>query len=219
MYLFFKMLARIVFMPLFRIEVIGGRNFNGGAVICSNHRSLADPIILSCVIKRRIYYMAKSELFTEHGRLFAWLLKSLGVFPVSRQSADRRALSRAEEILKNECVVGIFPQGKIVHDEKSFKIKSGASLLAMRTGSDIIPVSIYFEGAIRPFKRITVRIGNKIPVAREIGLCSKKCREISNKVSKEVELLLEAEHGNSFGKVGGLLLRSEQSHNNSERSP
>ncbi len=27
--------------------------------------------------------MAKSELFDDHGKLFAWLLKSVGTFPVA----------------------------------------------------------------------------------------------------------------------------------------
>lgn len=216
MYRFLKALARIFFLPFFRIDVIGDTSFERGAILCSNHRSLLDPIILSCVMKHRIYYMAKSELFTDHGKVFSWLLKKVGVFPVSRGSADKGAISFAEKLLKGGCVVGIFPQGKIVNNEKSFKIKSGASLLAMRAGVSIIPVSIYFEGRIHPFKRITVRIGEKIPVRQERGICSKKCRELSLKLSKTVELLLEAEHGNSFGKVGRLLLRSEQSRYNSK---
>lgn len=211
MYRFLRALAKIVLITFFRIEVTGGKKLERGVILCSNHRSLLDPIILSCVMKRQIYYMAKSELFTEHGKMFAWFLKSVGVFPVSRESADRGAFSRAEKLLKGGCVVGIFPQGKIVKDEKSFKIKSGASLLAMRTGAPIIPVSIYFKGNIRPFKRISVRIGEKIPVRQERGICSKKCRELSFELSKTVKLLLEEEHGNSSGEVGGLLLRSKQS--------
>ena len=36
--------------------------------------------------------MAKSELFDDHGKLFAWLLKSVGTFPVARGSADKSAV-------------------------------------------------------------------------------------------------------------------------------
>lgn len=216
MYRFLRILARIIFIPFFRVRVIGDEKINGGAVLCSNHRSTIDPIILSCVMKRRIYYMAKSELFTDHGRLFAWLLRTVGVFPVSRGSADRNSLLCAEELLKSGFVVGVFPQGKIVNDEKSFKPKSGASMLAIKTGVPIVPVSIYFEGAVRPFKKITVRIGDNIPVERELRACPKKYRELSAKLSKTVESLLEVEHGDSSGKVSRVLLRSEQSHYNSK---
>lgn len=216
MYRFLRMLAKIILIPFFRIKVIGDRDLESGTILCSNHRSLLDPIILSCVTKRKIYYMAKSELFTEHGKIFSWLLKTVGVFAVSRESADRKALSNAEELLKNGMVVGIFPQGKIIDDEKSFKIKSGASLLAMRAGVPIIPVSIYFNGRIHPFKRITVRIGEKIDVRQELGVCSKKCRELSLQLTRTVESLLEVKHGNSFSEVSGLLLRSEQSRYDSE---
>lgn len=211
MYRFLKVLALVLFFPLFRVKIIGEKNFQGSAILCSNHRSLADPIILSCVMKRKIHFMAKSELFDCHSKLFAWLLRSLGVFPVSRNSVDKNAVHRAEELLKNGCIVGIFPQGKIVAESEGFKIKSGASLLAMRTGVPIIPVAIYFEGKIRPFKRITIRIGKAIPVEKENGACAKKCRILSERLSKTVESLLEVKHENNFSKVGGLLLRSEQS--------
>ncbi len=216
MYQFLKVLALGLFFPLFRVRIIGERDFQGSAVLCSNHRSLIDPIILSCVMKRKIYYMAKSELFDEHGNFFAWLLKSTGAFPVARSSADKGAVLEAEKLLKNGCIVGIFPQGKIVSDETEFKIKAGASLLAMKTGAPIIPVSIYFEGKIRPFKKITVRIGELIPVEKENGAYAKKCRVLSEWLSKTIKTLLEVKHENNFSEVGGLLLRGEQSRYNSK---
>ena len=43
--------------------------------------------------------MAKSELFDDHGKLFAWLLKSVGTFPVARGSADKSAVVKAEKLL------------------------------------------------------------------------------------------------------------------------
>ena len=211
MYHFLKVLCRVLFFFLFRVKIIGEQNFQGSAILCANHRSLLDPIIISCVMKRKIYYMAKSELFDDHGKLFAWLLKSVGTFPVARGSADKSAVLKAEKLLDDGCIVGIFPQGKIVNDETSFKIKAGASLLAMRAGVPIIPVSIYFEGKIRPFKKLTVRIGDTIQVEKENGTCAKKCRFLSERLSKTIETLLEVKHENNFSKVSGILFRSEQS--------
>lgn len=216
MYRFLKVLALGLFFPLFRVKIIGERNFQGSAILCSNHRSLIDPIILSCVMKRKLHYMAKSELFDNHGKLFAWLLRSVGVFPVARNSADKAALSKAEQLLKDGCIVGIFPQGGIVADETGFKIKSGASLLAMKAGVPIIPVSIYFEGKLCLFKKTTVRIGETILVEKEKGACAKKCRILSERLSKTIETLLEVKHENNFSKVSGLLLRSEQGRYNSK---
>lgn len=214
MYRFLRALALCLFFPLFRVKIIGERNFSENAILCSNHRSLADPIILSCIMKRKIHYMAKSELFDNHSKLFAWLLRSVGVFPVARNSADKGAVHKAEELLKNGCIVGIFPQGKIVGETEGFKIKSGASLLAMRTGVPIIPVAICFEGKLRTFKKVIVKIGEAIPVEKENGACAKKCRILSERLSKTVESLLEVKHENNFSEVGGLLFRSEQSRYN-----
>ena len=81
----------------------------------------------------------------------------------------------------------------------------------MRVGVPIIPVSIYFEGKIFPFKKITVRIGEIIQVEKENGACAKKCRVLSERLSKTIETLLEVKHENNFSKVSGILFRSEQS--------
>ena len=50
---------------LFRLTVIGEENLpeRGGAIVCANHTSLMDVLVLSCVLKRQVRYMAKKELF------------------------------------------------------------------------------------------------------------------------------------------------------------
>ena len=52
--------------------------------------------------------MAKSELFDDHGKLFAWLLKSVGTFPVARGSADKSAVVKAEKLL-DDCLLYTSP--------------------------------------------------------------------------------------------------------------
>ena len=69
---------------LFRIRVKGAEHIpkTGGIILCSNHKSVIDPLLLLIKSKRKIYYMAKSELFTDHGRLAGWFLRKAGAFPV-----------------------------------------------------------------------------------------------------------------------------------------
>lgn len=102
--------------------------------------------------------MAKSELFEEHGRWFRILLKTCGVFPVKRSSADRKSVNRASTLLQQGKVVGIFPQGRIVRGHQPFELKSGAALLAARTGMPLLPAVIVMKNRPKLFSRISVRI-------------------------------------------------------------
>ena len=63
----------------------------GPLIVCCNHRSVIDPLLLAVPFRRQLRFMAKSELFEEHGRLAAWFLRTAGAFPVQR---DKGTLPR-----------------------------------------------------------------------------------------------------------------------------
>ena len=75
-------LARLVF----RVEYRGTEHIprDGALIVCANHRSVIDPLLLAVPFRRPIRYMAKSELFEDHGRLAAWVLYAMGAFPGPR---------------------------------------------------------------------------------------------------------------------------------------
>ena len=134
----------------------------GKLIVCSNHKSVIDPLLLAIPFKRQIRYMAKSELFEDHGRLAGKLLLWLGAFPVKRDRGDAQSIRTAVKILNYGGIVGIFPQGKCVFDQSPFKPKAGVILLASKTHAPILPVSIYCDRVIKPFCRVTIRFGEVI---------------------------------------------------------
>lgn len=162
-----------------------------GFILCSNHRSLSDPIILSICTKQKIFFMAKSELFDNHGVVFSFLIRSLGAFPVHRNSADKNSLREAEHILKQNGVIGIFPQGKIVRYCENLKIKSGVSLLALSAQVPVIPTAIIYDGALRPFKKITVRFGKPImPPNLSVSDKNTRYKQMTALICSQMENLL-----------------------------
>ena len=100
---------------LFGMRVRGREEIpeQGRVILCSNHRSLADPILLGMSIKKRqVRYMAKAELFQK--KAAGRFLRALGAFPVRRGTGDQQAMAYAQEILQQEGMLGIFPQGHII---------------------------------------------------------------------------------------------------------
>lgn len=177
--------------PWIRLRCIGRENVprEGALIVCSNHISYFDPVSVGLGIARNIRFMAKSELFTDGGRLFSLFLRSCGVFAVERNQADKNAVTTAEKLLSKGKVIGIFPQGGIVRNRQEFSPKAGAALLSVRTQTPILPVSVYAEGKIRPFCKITVRYGEVMipPADRSLKAARKWNRELETRILAQLE--------------------------------
>ncbi len=165
-YTILKGLLKGFFIWLFKVEVKGEENIpkEGALLVCPNHISNWDPIIIGAVSDRQIRFMAKASLFKIP--LLNILIKALGVFPVHRGTADPTALKTAIGYLKNGDAVGMFPQGTrhIGEEPKGTEIKSGAGMIAYRSKADVLPVSIKTKGyRIMPFRKVSITFGEVIP--------------------------------------------------------
>lgn len=146
------------FIKLFyRIKVDGLENIpeNGNYIICPNHTSLLDPIMLSVVVKRQIRWMGKEELF--RNKVLSFFLYKLGVFPVKRGEVDIKAIKTAFRVLKNDELLGLFPEGTRVEGFDLENAKPGASLISLKTNSKIIPV--YIDSKFKLFSKVNITIG------------------------------------------------------------
>ena len=168
----------------------------GKLIVCSNHKSVMDPLFLAAPFRRQIRYMGKSELFENHGKLVRWWLYRMGAFPVVRDSADAQSLKTAVRILQDGGILGIFPQGKCVFDNAPFRPKAGVAMLAYKAQAPVLPVSIYCDGIVKPFCRVTVRFGKPI-LFGELGIenrSSASLRSAAAKIAEKINEMLEEKH-------------------------
>lgn len=194
-YLFWRTLLMPVGRLLFRLRFEGTEHIpkEGPVIICSNHRSVIDPFFIALPTPREIRFMAKSELFEEHGPLARRLLYAFGAFPVRRDKGDAESVRTAVRILEDGGAVGIFPQGRCVFDNSPFKPKAGAILVAAKAKAPILPACIFCKGRIRPFKRIVVRFGELLPF-RALNLPDDSLqgvREAAGLLAEKINGLLE----------------------------
>lgn len=162
--MFYKMARDLlyVFVKIFyRLEIKGEEHVPPeGPVICvANHANLLDPIFLGCSLKRPVTFMAKEELFRVP--ILGWIIKMLGVFPVKRGAGDRGAFRSAIQALQENKVLGMFPEGTRYRDGKIHPLRPGAALLAVQTGTCILPMLIYGTHRVKflRFPKIRVWIG------------------------------------------------------------
>lgn len=154
----FKYIAKVIFKLIYRIEVINKDNIpkEGRFLLCSNHISVFDPVVLSIILPREIAWMGKKELFEK--KWMAKMFTNLGVFPVDRNETELSTIKHAIKLLKNEEILGIFPEGTRVKEMNLENAKPGVVLIGIKTKSPILPV--YIEGTYKPFSKIKVIFGD-----------------------------------------------------------
>jgi 1-acyl-sn-glycerol-3-phosphate acyltransferase len=162
-------LVRVWSSVWFDLKVYGIKNVprTGGALIVSNHQSYLDPALLGARLPRPMSYMAKSELF-EH-RSLAWLIRSLGAFPVRQGAGDVRAIKETVHRLREGRILNIFPEGSRTETGEIMPMEPGVGLVVRKAGVPIIPAAMVGSYEAWPkgrkiFRRHPVRIAYGPPL-------------------------------------------------------
>lgn len=138
---------RRVMNPYFKVEVHGhvdNLKVDGPLILAPVHRSNLDSMLVAGASTRRCRALAKHTMF--NNKPFAWLIASLGAFPVERGTADREALRAARMLLDNGEAMFVFPEGTRQEGTQVGEIYDGVAYLAAKTGANVVPVGIAGTG-------------------------------------------------------------------------
>ncbi len=155
-YSFLKLILTILFKMLYRVEVSGYENIpkNGKFILCSNHLSYVDPLIIVGYFSRHVYFMAKKEVFNI--RVLGEIISFLNAFPVDRNSIDRKAIKNSCEVLNSEEVLCMFPEGTRSTEGVIRDGHKGVGLISIFSSCPILPMALSGTNKIiqKPRKRI-----------------------------------------------------------------
>ena len=156
-------------------------------IFAANHQSQFDIFALQGFLGVDFRWLAKKELFKVP--IWGAAMRRAGYIPIDR-SHGRKAIKSldqaAKKIAKGTSVI-IFPEGTRSKDGKLQKFKSGAMLLAIKSGVPLVPVAITGTYNVLPKGRLLVRAGQvRIKVGQPID--SKKYK---SKDKNELALLLQ----------------------------
>ena len=148
----------------FRARGIGSENVPGGPVILApNHASFMDHFFSGAFVRRRIQFMAKSQLFAPG--LPSWIFSHGGVFPVRRGSHDEEAFITAYKVLERGGAIGMYCEGgRSRNGQLAAEARPGIGRLALESGAPVVPVAILGSYQVRNWKRlqfpkVTVQFG------------------------------------------------------------
>jgi 1-acyl-sn-glycerol-3-phosphate acyltransferase len=198
-------IARLLLMPVcaivFRARVVDIARVPGsGAVILApNHFSTMDHFFCGIYLRRRVRFMAKSQLF--RGPL-EWILRHGGAFPVQRGRRDEQSIATALEILREGGVIVIYPEGGRSRGESVQQhARPGVGRLALESGAAVVPVAIH--GSLRArnwkrleFPRVTVRYGEPVRFERLPGCGREQAQAVADEILAQVRAM--------YGQLGAI---------------
>ena len=178
-----------IFKVFFRIKVKGKKNLpdEGPVILMSNHISAYDPPLLVAIFSRPVRFMAKKELFENPFMRFVLFLAD--AFPVDRSKNDITAVKKALSVLKDQEVLGLFPEGTRRAEGKLGNPKLGSVMLAIKSGAPIVPIGIK---NIKKEGRITINIGEAFSMdqfsKRRLSKAERKkaSKYIKDKIQKQL---------------------------------
>jgi 1-acyl-sn-glycerol-3-phosphate acyltransferase len=125
----------------------------GPAIIAPNHFSAMDHFFCGIYLRRRVQFMAKSQLFK--GWLLEGILRIGGAFPVQRGKRDEESIATAKAILERGGTIVIYPEGGRSRSARiGDRARPGIGRIALETGAPIVPVAIHGSQGARNWKRL-----------------------------------------------------------------
>src|ERR687890_1229491 len=202
----------------FRARSLGAEKVpsTGPVILAPNHFSFMDHFFVGAFIRRRVRFMAKSQLFT---RPLQWIYTHGGVFPVRRGYADEDAFITASGILEGGGTVAMYCEGgRSRTGALSEKPKRGIGRLALMTGAPVVPVAIHGSSKVRNWKRlqfpkVTVRYGDPIVWDRVEDPTREQQQAVADQIFSEIRALyaeLEAEGRKGVARRVRELRRAER---------
>ncbi|WP_210492073.1 lysophospholipid acyltransferase family protein [Patulibacter sp. SYSU D01012] len=167
---------------------------SGPLVIAPNHFSNLDHFFMGMGIRRKIHFMAKSQMFVSPiDKVYA----NGGTFPVRRGAGDAAAFETVHAILDRGGALGMYCEGGRSRTGKlAERAKPGIGRIALESGATILPTAIHGSSHVRnvkrgQFPRITVLFGAPLRYERlgpgNVG--RDDARIVANEIFDEIKAL------------------------------
>ncbi len=210
-YTFVRILVSLPTLLIYRVRAIGRRNVpkDGPLILAPNHFSQMDHFFVGLYLRRKIRFMAKSQMFGSP--VLTYIYKVGGVIPIRRGHHDEKAFETAFAVLDQAEMLLIYAEGGRSRSGELGEPKPGVGRLALESGAPVVPVAIHGSARVRRWKRlrfpkVTVQYGEPLSFPVERSPSRERQQEVATEIFNRVRAMY------------GELARSN-AHRASRRSP
>ncbi len=192
-----RVLTALYAWTFFRARCISAEKVppSGPVILAPNHFSFMDHFFLGTFIRRKVRFMAKSQLFAAP---LQFVYSHGGVFPVRRGFRDEGAFVTAGTILQRGGCVAMYCEGGRSRTGKlSEKVRPGIGRLALESGATVVPVAIHGSSKVRNWKRlrfpsVTVEYGDPFRFERVAAPTREQQQAVADAIFGEIKALYGA---------------------------
>jgi len=195
-YTFVRILISLPTLLIYRVRAIGRENVpkHGALILAPNHFSQMDHFFIGLYLRRKIRFMAKSQMFGPP--VLTYIYKHGGVIPIRRGKHDEKAFETAFEVLGQDEMLLIYAEGGRSRSGELGEPKPGVGRLALESGAPVVPVAIYGSAAVRRWKRlrfpkVTVRYGEPLSFPLEKAPSRERQHEVAGEIFGRVREMYE----------------------------
>ena len=175
----------------FRLRTISTENVptSGPVIIAPNHFSFMDHFFVGASIRRRVRFMAKSQMFKRPAQ---WIYTHGGVFPVRRGHKDEEALRTARLVLERNAAMVMYCEGGRSRTAKLAETaRPGIGRLALESGAAVVPVAIHGSAHVRNWKKlqfpsVTVLFGEPMRWERIEAPTRDQQQQVANEIFAQI---------------------------------
>lgn len=182
---FYRLSHALCYLPIntfYPTKIIGRKNVpqKGACIMCCNHRSNMDVVVINIKFFKRPYILAKHTLFKK--KFVGAVLKSYGGIPVNREQVGVQTIKTTLDLLKKGNRLLLFPEGtrKDVSDEENLSLKNGTAMFALKSQVPIVPMWLLKKP--KAFKHNVLIVGEPFRLSEFEG--QKITKEILGQASK-----------------------------------
>ena len=191
-------LVRVILTPftilVYRARAIGVENVpsSGPVIVTPNHFSQMDHFFAAVYLRRKVQFMAKSQLFTNP--LIKFIFSRGGVFPVRRGYNDVEAFKTAHTVLGRGGAVLMYAEGGRSRTGDLGEPKRGVGKLALESGAPVVPVAIHGSAHVRGWKRfrfpkVTIQYGEPMSFPAKEDASREEQQQVATQVFDAVRAM------------------------------
>src|SRR6478609_11336446 len=193
-YTFARLILTLPTLLLWRVRAIGLENVpkHGPLVLAPNHFSQMDHFFVGLYLRRKIRFMAKSQLFGPP--VLPYIYKHGGVFPIRRGHHDEEAIETARILARQGEMLLVYAEGGRSRSQTLGEPKPGIGRIAVETGAPIVPVAIHGSERARQWKKLrfpktTVQFGEPLTFTVEPAPSRERQLEVATEIFGRVREL------------------------------
>ena len=196
-YDFCRCILTLPTMLIYRARAIGTEHVppTGAVLLAPNHFSQWDHFFAAVFLRRKVCFMAKSQLFRPP--FLSFILSHGGAFPVRRGHRDTEAIKTADAILaRGDCML-IYAEGGRSRSGGLGQPRPGIGRIALRSGVPVVPMAIHGSAGVRGWKRlrfpkVTVQYGEPLSFPVEENPSRERGQEVADEIFDRVRTMYVA---------------------------